>query len=353
MKRQILTLEISIFIILLIPLFLFGGDFAKDKLDLKLRLKPGQKYDMRLTTELKRKNESFMFAKGMGFEVKEVDTNGVASMEVTFRTLQVNIIREGFRCEYDSTKQSIADDYSKIPKIEAASVGETFVIKLTPKGEIIEVKDLEEMYSRIFEKVEEWNEKYLIMEMVPCKETEKSCSSKTTRSPTTLSWKEMSESNKKVRREVRMHNIKATYSKKEIENMLSDMIISFPSEPLAVGDSWEDKVKIWTNAREIEGNYTLKGIEKGTLTIDLTAKRTPEEEPFSWVNNEGREVGFKLVGYTQGSFEVDQQTGWLLRSKVKNVFTGKVVDKEAEDKEPQTYLEEELITVEPLGDRIG
>ena len=206
---------------------------------------------------------------------------------------------------------------------------------------------------RIFEKVEEWNEKYLIMEMVPCKETEKSCSSKTTRSPTTLSWKEMSESNKKVRREVRMHNIKATYSKKEIENMLSDMIISFPSEPLAVGDSWEDKVKIWTNAREIEGNYTLKGIEKGTLTIDLTAKRTPEEEPFSWVNNEGREVGFKLVGYTQGSFEVDQQTGWLLRSKVKNVFTGKVVDKEAEDKEPQTYLEEELITVEPLGDRIG
>lgn len=349
MKRRILTPTISIFCVLLFPCVLAGEDLANDKLDLKLRLKTGQKYDMRLTTELKRKNESFMFAKGMGFEVKEVDTNGVASMEVTFRTVQVNIIREGFRCEYDSTKQSIADDYSKIPEIEAAGVGETFVIKLTPKGEIIEVKDLEEMYSRIFEKVEEWNEKYLIMGMVPCKETEKSCSSKTTRSPTTLSWKEMSESNKKVWREVRMHNIKATYSKKEIENMLSDMIVAFPSEPLAVGNSWKDKVKIWTKAREIEGNYTLKGIEKGTVTIDLTAKRTPKEEPFSWVNDEGSEVGFKLVGYCEGMFEVDQQTGWLLHSKVKNVFTREIIDKEGENKQPQTYLKEELITVEALG----
>jgi len=348
MKRRILTPTISIFCVLLFPCVLAGEDLANDKLDLKLRLKTGQKYDMRLTTELKRKNESFMFAKGMGFEVKGVDTNGVASMEVTFRTLQVNIIREGFRCEYDSTKQSIADDYSKIPEIEAAGVGETFVIKLTPKGEIIEVKDLEEMYSRIFEKVEEWNEKYLIMGMVPCKETEKSCSSKTTRSPTTLSWKEMSESNKKVWREVRTHSIKATYSKKEIENMLSDMIVAFSSEPLAVGNSWKDKVKIWTKAREIEGNYTLKGIEKGTVTIDLTAKRTPKEEPFSWVNDEGQKVDFKLVGSCKGTFQIDEETGWLVRSKVNMRFTREVLEKPENGKKTEPVVEEEIITVEPM-----
>jgi hypothetical protein len=248
----------------------------------------------------------------------------------------VNIIRGGFRCEYDSTRQSIADDYSKIPGIEAASVGESFVVKLTPKGEIIEVRGLEEMYSQIFEKVEEWNEKYLIMEMVPCEEAEGSCSSKTTSSPTTLSWKEMRESTKKVWREVRMHNIKSAYSEKEIRNMLSDMIMTFPDQLLAIGDSWTDRIKIWGKNQEINGTYRLKDSKKGTIVIDLSAKRTAEEEPFSWVNNEGRKVGFKLVGSCQGSIEIDEKSGWLIRSKMHMRFTGSVSENE------------EVITVEPM-----
>ena len=355
MKKQII-LAVSIFIFIQIAGALVAESSAAEKLDLMLRLNPGQKYGVRLIMELKRtetiegrqEHESFMFARGIGFDVKQVDDNSVASVEVTFRTLQVNIARGDFRCEYDSTRQSIADGYSKVPEIEAASAGEGFVIKLTPKGEVIEIKGLEEMYSRIFEKVEEWNEKYLIIEMVPCGETEGSSSSKTTRSPTTLSWKEMSESYKKVWREVTMHNIKSTYSEKEIGNMLSDMIMTFPDQSLAVGDAWADKVKIWGKNSEIDGTYTLKNSKNGMVAIDLGAKRTAEERPFSWVNNEGREVGFKLVGSCDGSFEIDQNTGWLMRSKSKARFTGKVIDPEANNQTPESIMEQELIIVEPM-----
>ena len=357
MQKQILISVVSILIFVPIGNVLATDNFAAEKLDLKLRLKPGQKYDMRLITELKRtetiegkqEHESFMFDRGMGFEVEEVDADGVAKVRVTFRTLQMKVIRVGgFRSEYDSTKQSVADDYSKVPSIEAAGLGESFSIKISPKGEIIEVKGLEEMYSRIFEKVEEWNEKYLIMEMVPCKETERSCSSKTTRSPTTLSWKEMSESNKKVWREVRMHNIKATYSEKEIRNMLSDMIVAFPEQPVAIGGSWVDKMKIWGKNKDIDGTYILTNSEGGIVAMDLSAKKTAEEQPFWRVNNEGREVGFKIIGSCKGSFEIDKTSGWLVCSKVNMRFTGQVIDEEANDQMTKPILKEEVISVEPM-----
>jgi hypothetical protein len=345
MQKRILISIVSFFFLDLIVSVLPTKSCAAEKLDLKLRLKPGKKYDMRLITDLKRsktikgeqKNESFMFAKRMGFEVKEVDNNGVASIEVTFRTLQMKVIRAGgYSVEYDSSKQSIAEDYSKMPAIEAAGVGESFIIKLTAKGKIIGLKGLEQMHSRIIEKVNEWDEKYLIMEMVSCGKKEASSTSKADSPPVVRKWKEMSEKYKENWKEKRRHNIKSNYSEKEIKNMLSDMIMVFPDQSLAIGDAWTDKVRIWTKTQEINGTYRLKDSKKGTIVIDLSAKRTAEEEPFSRVNNEGRKVGFKLVGSCQGSLEINEKSGWLIRSKLHMRFTGSV------------SKEEEVITVEPM-----
>ena len=362
MRKQILTSTVSIFTVVLIAGLWPAESCAAEKLDLKLRLKPGQKYGMRLITEMKRmetmegkqEHESFMFDRGMGFEVKEVDANGVALVEVTFQTLRMKVIRAGgYRMEYDSTKQSAADDYSKVPAIEAAGLGESFSIKISPKGEIIEVEGLEEMCLGMIEKVDEWDKKYLRLEMVPCRREETSGSGETGQSPVIMDWEKMSPSYKKVWREVRRHNIKeSTYSEKEIRNMLSDMIMAFPDQPLEIGDSWTDKIKIWGKNEDIDGAYTLKDTKKGAVTVDLSARRTTEEEPFSWVNDEGREVGFKIVGSYEGNFEIDQKTSWLVRSKVKTRFTGKVIDKEANDQMTKPILMEEVITVEPvvLGD---
>jgi len=325
MEKQILISTVSIFILLQIVSVSVAGSCEAGKLDLKLRLKPGQKYGMQLITELKRtetmedrqENESFMFAKGMGFEVKDVDTNSVASVEVTCRTLQMKVIRAGgYRMEYDSTEQSIADDYSKIPAIQAAGVGESFVIKVTPKGKVIELRGIEQMHSRMIEKINAWDEKYLKMEFF--------------------------ERHKESFKERRRNNIKSSYSKKEIKNMLSNIITAFPERPVGIGKSWVDKIKIWKNY-EIDGTYTLKESAK-----DLRAERTAEESPFSWVNNEGRKVGFKIVGSCEGRSEVDQQTGWLVRSKIKMRFTGEVIDEEADNRMTKPILNEEVITVEPI-----
>lgn len=315
----------GIFVIVFVIGILTSYSSAAEKLNLKLRLKPGQKYGMRLITELKRletvegsqEHESFMFARGMEFEVKEVDANDVASVEVTYRTLQMKVIRAGGdSVEYDSTKQSMADDYRKIPVILAAGVGESFIMKVTSKGKIIRLTGIEKMRERIVEKINAWDEKYLKIKIE--------------------GWKEM-----------RRHNTKSRYSEKRIKNMLSDMIVAFPDRPLAIGDSWTDKLKIWGES-QIDGTYTLKDAEKGAVTLYLRAKRTPEEKPFSWVNNEGRKVGFKIVGFCQGTFQIDKASGWLIRSKVNMRFTGQVIEKPGDKQKREPILQEEVITVEPM-----
>ena len=331
---------------------------AAEKLDLMLRPKPGQKYNMRLITELKRtvtieeqqEHESFMSNREIGFSVKQMDANGVASIEVTFLTLKIDAINaEGIHIEYDSTKQSIADVYSGRPSIDvegAAGVGESFVMKVTPKGKIIELKGVEQMHERMIKKIIKWDKKFL--RMVPCVKKETSDISKTDK-PSVRRWKDMSKKSQKRWKEMRTHNItKAHYSEKEIKNMLSDMIMAFPDQSLTIGDIWMDKVKIWGKNYEIDGTYRLKTSEKGKIIIDLSAKRTAEEEAFSWVNNEGRKVGFKSVGSCVGSFEIEQNTGWLMRGKFETQFTGEVIDPEADNQMPEPTTEQELIIVEPM-----
>jgi len=265
-----------------------------------------------------------------------VDANGIATITVTYQALKMDITRESFdggcgvklarpilvRTRYDSNKQSLADDDPNLPVIKAAGVGESFDIKITPNGKIIGLYGLEKMHTRITERVIAWDKEHL----------EKK-------------WAERL-------KELRRHNTRSCYSEKEIRNMLSDMIMVLPDQPLAIGGSWMDRVKIWGKNNEIDGIYTLKNNENGIVAIDLIAKRTAEEEPFSWVNNEGREVGFKIVGSYEARFEVDPKTGWLVNSKVKTRFTGKVIDEEANDQMTKPILEEEVITVEPvvLGD---
>ena len=332
MKKQILISAVSIFIFVLTIGVWAAESCAAEKLDLRLRLKPGQTYSVRHTHKVKYENDSFLYVRDIGFEVERVDANGIATITVTYQALKMDITRESFdggcgvklarpilvRIRYDSNKQSLVDDDPNLPVIEAAGVGESFDIKITPNGKIIGLYGLEKMHTIIAERVIAWDKEHL----------EKK-------------WAEKL-------KELRYHNTRSCYSEREIRNMLTDVFMSFPEKPLEIGHSWSDKVGIWGKNYEIDGTYTLKDSKKETVAIDLSGKRTSEEEAFSWVNNEGQKVDFKIVGSCEGRFEVDEQTGWLVRSKIKTRFTGEVIDEEADNQMTKPILEEEVITVEPM-----
>ena len=125
MKKRMLISAVSIFILVPIAGVWAAESCAAKKLDLKLRLKPGQKYGMRIVREdeisqtIQEKKQDFnqMLAVGIGFEVKEVDAEGVASVKVTYRMFKIKA--EGM--EYDSTK------LDKIPGKKPEQIGRAHV----------------------------------------------------------------------------------------------------------------------------------------------------------------------------------------------------------------------------------
>jgi hypothetical protein len=314
-----------------------------EKLDMRLRLKCGQLYGARLIRDLKitrtiqndEGEEDFMFAFGMDFEVEDVDANEVARMKVTYRTVKADITRWpsdsgccGGACDspvsrrfrYDSTKDSVADVYSEIWAGNAAALGESFIVKVAPKGRIIEFEGLDEMHRRMIDKVAGWDGEFLSVD-----------------ARTLACLKEVTE-----------HSIKVYYREDEMRNMLGDMIMAYPERPVGFGESWVGKVRIWGNQHEIDGTYTLKGNDDGVTVVDLAAERDLDEGPCPWVDGKEHNKDFRLAGSCNGSFEIDEASAWLIRSKLNMRFTGEVIEEADAKQVTEPILEEEVIIVGPM-----
>ena len=113
--------------------------YAAEKLDLKLRLKPGQKHSMRIITENKishtimgqQQKINHHKAIELEFEVKEVEANGTALVKVTYQSIKEKGGTGQATLEYDSTKPETFADNPFAPTYNAM-MGQGFVMKITP-----------------------------------------------------------------------------------------------------------------------------------------------------------------------------------------------------------------------------
>ena len=138
---------------------LVSETFAAEKTILKLNLKPGQKYNRVISIE---ENISQSMASrqidlahtkkvGLEFDVKDVDAKGIASVMVTYRTLQEKTSHTAGAMEYDSADPNTHDD--PIANTYTAMMGEGFLMKVASNGRIVELTGFDEMFSRIAEKI--------------------------------------------------------------------------------------------------------------------------------------------------------------------------------------------------------
>jgi hypothetical protein len=135
---------------------------AARNLDLKLRLKPGQKRRLRiiredkvsLTTMGQRQDINGVSTVGLEFEVEQVDVNGVAWIRITYLTFREKGSSSAGTMEYDSTKPDVATDYA-FASTYSAMIGQSFVMKVTPDGKMLELQGIDEMYLRMAEKIVE------------------------------------------------------------------------------------------------------------------------------------------------------------------------------------------------------
>lgn len=350
MKKQILIPAVSIFIFVLTTGVWAAESCAAEKLNLKLRLKAGQKYSMRITTEQKisqtiqGKKQDFnqMLAVGIGFEVEEVDANGVASLKVTYRMFKLKT-PDGM--EYDSTK------FDKIPgkkpeQFYTAMIGQSFMMKIAPNGKILELKGIDKMLLQAAEKIIEAEDELITKAPVgTCKKNNapeaQEKISKQERAKRRIEALNNRYGSREKRAETLKVQMKGVFTEEKIKYVFSPWRITFPDRLVGIGDSWVSKMTLaWAVLPvEVDSTYTLKGNEKGIVTIDMSSKRDLDDEVVSF----GKRL-MKLPGSYHETLEVDETSGWLIRSKAHMKISGEMIEQGMR----MPISMESVITVEPM-----
>jgi len=320
--------------------------YAADKLALKFRPKAGKKHNVRVIAENKIKqtiggkqqNINHTTTTGLGFEVKEVDAKGIASIKITYRSLLEKTLKaDVIALEYDSTKHSMFTDNPLAPTYTAL-MGQSFIARVSPKGEIVELKGLNEMFSQIAEKVIAAEDE-LIGKASADDEEQKEISSEE-RAKRRIEWmKKKYGSREKRKQALKKMIMYSSLREQQIMDMVRALVPVFSVWPVGTGDRWMGKMISPTGPPdEIDIIYTLKENEQGVVIVDANSTIALDTAPAP---------GFKtkMAGSHKGTLEIDETSGWVIRKKEKTQLSGQITQQGM----TVPVSIENTITVEPIG----
>lgn len=295
----------SIFVTVIVITITTSSIYADDnKVELRLKLEKGQSYKMQTvqdikliqTVEGKQRNEIFKIDTGQIYNVEEINNDGNMWVRLTCDSMSVKEWGPG---EGGQTIQREDYDSSNPPDVIHrevigldALVGQSCSVMLSPRGQIKNMKGVESLQDAIIKKIP------------PIPEGEISFG------PNDM--------------------LKEEINKEALSESMENKFAIYPDHPVGIGDSWQKKTTIsycsisnlFSVPQIVDTIYTLKERKNGIATIDVFSMIQP--------NLKVIEVGtgkyqFKLSGDSTGTIEVEESTGWVIRSKQNLRLNGQVV----------------------------
>jgi len=284
---------------------------AVEQVDLKLMLRPNQKYEMRLTSKINSSqisqgqvSKSVQVSRSVEeeivevvFDVQKVNSQGDILMKVTFGKLQTKKKSPTMTIEFDSTKPD-AGPYNRLTPIYSPLIGQSFEIKVASNGNILELQSMDDMLLKMAEKV-------IIAED---KKMDKKAIQRTNQKYGT----------RERRKEKTKKLIEFLWHEEKIRTMMRAFIQILPSGPVKSGDSWEGGIDIeHLQGYEINLKNTLKNYEKDKVIIDSVYKKNIDDKP---IKDKSNTMIFTKIDY-KGTAQIDKYSGWIIRKEVKVSFS--------------------------------
>ena len=299
----------------------------------------------------------------IGLEVKKIDANGVASITVTYLTLKEKTTSAFGEFGYDSTDPCTAVNNPFAPTY-AAMMGENVTMRVTPKGKIVEIKGIDEMFSRMAEKIIVAEDELMSKAPAGTCEIKKSEDAAAGKSPQEMSAEERAKKrieklnkrygSRKGRKEAVKQMIKDNplFSERQFKEMAGDVVMPFPGRVVGIGDSWEGKLILPATLpiEETDGRYALKANRNGVVVVDVSSKIDLVEETGPVKAGQGKQ-SMKVAGDYRGTLEIDETSGWMIRKEAKVQVSGEIkmgAGKQMPGGGAVPILMETLITVEPM-----
>jgi len=267
-----------------------------EKIDLRLRLEPGKTYKLRMDSDQKliqtrgdsRQESPQTMGSGLSLLVKEVRDDGAAVVQVTYDSLRLKQQGPTGNVDYDSSSPAPAESPHPMAKGFAVLVGQGFSVDLTPKGEVARVDGADQLAARMAENIE-----------VPVP----------------------------MLRPVMEQQIKQQFGDQAMKEMVEQMVGFRPDEPVAIGGSWSKRIAVTRGfAAILNSTWTLKSHKDGVAVVEVAS--TVEPNPDAAALDMGfAKLGYTLRGTQNGSLELDESTGWVVRSTVNQSLSGELTMK--------------------------
>jgi len=321
---------------------------------------------MRITTEQKisqaiggkQQDINHMKATGASFEVKEVDADGIASVKVTYLTLNEKTKSTAGEFEYDSTDPCTAATLDNpLAWMYKPMMGQSFTIKVTPKGEIVGLDGIDEMFMRMAEKIVVAEDK--LISAAPAGTCEPAKEKAVKETPEERASRRIEATNniygsRDKRKQALKEMIKNNplFAEKQFKNLARNIVTAFPNQSVGIGDSWGGKITLSAVLPvEVDSTYTLKGNEKGVVVVDISSKMDLDEKAIGDKRGLPGQTDMKMRGSSsyQGTLQIDGTSGWMILKKANMRFSGEVTQQGMTV--PMSI--ESVITVEPIERVVG
>ncbi len=308
--------------------------FADDPLKLGLHLKPGDKHIVQIisedrisqTVENQQIDMNHSKIVELGLDINEVDAEGCALIAVGFRAIKEKTIHSGGSFDYDSANPQTMKDNPLAPTYNAM-IGESFVIKVGPSGEVVKV-NAEGIRDRIAERIVQAEDEFIKQSA----KDNKNCNT----------GEERTEQQAEAAAETAIENANARYgsrtkrieamkdqvktfpltTEEKLKELAESIMVHYPVQPVRAGDSWVGKIKVpLLTSIETEATYTLKELKEKVAVIEVNSKKALMDETAS-VGTEPSKVTYTGEIEVDGTLEVNEDNGFLAGKQVKTLFSG-------------------------------
>ncbi len=307
MKNRKIFLLIAVMILsILIPLAYAQN---KEKVELKLNLQKGQSYKIQTVSNMKinqmvpGQQQVITMTQNSGtkntYTVEDTQSDSNLLLKITYDGIfsKIESPNQMEDMNYNSADPSTAGDL--LAPVLGAIVGQSLTAVITTDGHVKEIKGIDTLWARIQGKINELPEN--------------------------------------AGRAGIETNLRAQYSGEGLKQNIENSFDMYPDKPISIGDTWQRRTVMSNQAFPmiVDTIYTLKERKNGIAVIDIFAMIQPNREA-SPTEMGDMKLQYNISGSVTGSLEMQESTGWPVRSNQTLKLTGSVIIQSPQMQQPMS-----------------
>jgi len=222
----------------------------------------------------------------MDYKVVDVQ-NSVFEMETTYKSLAMKMKMPTGEMEFNSEKK---DEHDVLSKVLSALINKTFTIKMNKFGKVVELKNVESLFSSMFDKIPQMGE---------------------------------------MQKQQILAQMKQAYGEKAMKSNIESSMAIFPESEVAVGDKWVVKNTMESGmSMNFESTYQLKEVTADYYAISGSSIINPADKNAVTETN-GLPFQYDMSGTMVSDLKIDKKTGWVNEAKIKQELKGTATIKDS------------------------